>query len=389
MNTLEQTIGGICFKSPLVIGAGPLSDRADLIRQAADCGAGAVSIKQTAWSEPRPGVRKMYARRGEYFFNPSDRRLNPRQTAELIKQVRTTTDIPLFVNILGEGTNADTWIELGQQMQEAGANALELNFACPNPPAKTAAGGYQYGASMSQDPVMAAAIISAVSKAVQIPVWVKFSGDGTDAKALCKAAEEAGAGGITAFCSPRGAFPIDIYRGGRPALADLKQCSFGGINGAAIRPASNRVVAEAAQAAPNTPIMGGGGISTFEHMVETIMYGANLTFIFTQVMLEGFGVLAKLNEQLLRFMEQNGYESIEDMRGKALRYVVPNSALDYAIGPPAKINPELCRGCGTCAKIAFCRAIEMQGRLAVIKEENCECCGLCASLCPAKAISFS
>ena len=105
-------------------------------------------------------------------------------------------------------------------------------------------------------------------------------------------------------------------------------------------------------------------------------------------MLEGFGVLTKLNEQLLRFMENNGYETIDDMRGQALKYIVPNSALDYAIGPPAKINPDLCRGCGTCAKIAFCRAIEMQGKLAVVKEENCECCGLCASLCPAKAISF-
>ena len=388
MSTLEQTIGGIRFKSPLVIGAGPLSDRADLIVRAAQCGAGAVSIKQTAWSEPKPGVRKMYAKRGGYFFNPSDRRLNPQRTAELIRQVRESTDIPLFVNILGAGTDVDTWVALGQQMQEAGANALELNFACPNPPAKTATGGFQYGASMSREPEMAATIISALSKAVQIPVWVKFSGDGTDTPALCKAAEAAGVGGITAFCSPRGAFPIDIYRGGRPKLADLEQCSFGGINGASIRPASNRVVAEAAQAAPNTPIMGGGGISSFEHVVETIMYGASLTFLFTHVMLEGFEVLTGLNEQLLRFMEENGYSTIDDMRGQSLNYLVPNSALDPAIGPPAKINPDLCRGCGTCAKIAFCRAIEMQGKLAVVKEEKCECCGLCASLCPVKAISF-
>lgn len=330
----------------------------------------------------------MYAQRGGYFFNPSDRRLNPQRTTELIRRTRELTDIPLFVNILGEGANADTWVALGQQMQEAGANALEVNFACPNPPAKTAAGGFQYGASISQDPELAAAIISALSKAVEIPVWVKFSGDGTNAKALCKAAEEAGAGGITAFCSPRGAFPIDIYHGGRPRLADLEQCSFGGVNGAAIRPASNRIVAESAQAAPNTPIMGGGGISTFEHVVETIMYGASLTFLFTHVMLEGFEVLGKLNERLLHFMETNGYETIGDMRGKTLQYIVPNSALDYAIGPAAKIDPDLCRGCGICAKIAFCRAIEMQGRLAVVKEENCECCGLCASLCPVKAISF-
>jgi len=297
MSTLEQVMGGIRFRSPLVIGAGPLSDRVDLIKKAADFGAGAVSIKQTAWREPRPGVRKMSAQRGMYFFNPSDRRLNPKKSAELIRQCKEVTDIPLFVNILGDGGNTDTWAELGQQMQDAGADALELNFACPNPPAEIGRGGYQYGASISHYPDKAAEIISAVAKAVSIPVWVKFSGEGTNTAALCTAAMEAGASGITAFFSPRGVFPIDIYNGGRPKLADMKKCSFGGVNGPAIRLASNRVVAEAAMAAPSIPIMG-GGISSFEHVIETLMFGASLSFIFTLVMLEGFEVLTKLNREI-------------------------------------------------------------------------------------------
>lgn len=390
MSTLEQTIGGIRFRSPLVIGAGPLSDRVDLIKQAAQWGAGAVSIKQTAWSEPRPGVRKMYARRGSWFFNPSDRRLSPAQSAELVRRCREETDLPLLVNVLGDGGDTDSWVALGQQLQEAGAHGLELNFACPNPPAKIGQGegGFQYGASVSQNPELAAQIIAAMTAAIRIPIWVKFSGDGTDVGALCRAAAAAGAAGVTAFCSPRGAFPIDIDKGGRPALADLERCSFGGINGPAIRPASNRVVAEAAMAAPGLPIMGGGGIATPEHAIETIMFGASLAFVFTQVMLEGFPVLGRLNDGILRFMEEHGYETVAQMRGLALGYVVPNSALDYAIGPAAKVDPAKCRGCGACAKIAFCRAIEMEGKAAVVKGDKCECCGLCASLCPAGAITF-
>lgn len=390
MSTLEQVVGGIRFKSPLIIGAGPLSDRVDLIKRAADCGAGAVSIKQTAWSQPRPGVRKMYAQRGRYFFNPSDRRLDIQKASDLIRQSKQVTDIPLFVNILGDGADADTWVALGQQMEDAGADALELNFACPNPPAKTgeAGGGFQYGSSMSQYPELAAGVISALTKKVGIPVWVKFSGDGTDTAALCKAAAEAGVTGVTVFCSPRGVFPIDIHSGGRPMLADLEKCSFGGINGPAIRPASNRVVAEAAQAVPGLPVMGGGGIAAAEHAIEAIMFGASLTFLFTQVMLEGFEALTKINEGILRFMEKNGYASLEEMRGLALKYVIPNSELDYAIGPAAKVDPARCKGCGTCARIAFCRAIEIQGRTAVVDSGKCECCGLCASLCPAGAISF-
>lgn len=390
MSTLEQNICGIRFRSPLVIGAGPLSDRVDLIQKAAECNVGAVCIKQTAWREPRPGVRKMYAQKNSYFFNPSDRRLNPQKAAELIRQSKQITDIPLLVNILGDSASADTWAALAWEMEQAGADGLELNFACPNPPAKigSGAGNYQYGASISQEPELAREVIRSVVNNVNIPVWVKFSGDGVDTAALCRAASAAGAAGVTAFCSSRGVFPIDIYNGGRPKLADLTQCSFGGINGPAIRQVSNRVVAEAAKAAPELVIMGGGGISKAEHVVETIMFGASLTFLFTQVMLEGFDVLSKLNRELIQYMEKYGYRTIEEMRGAALKFVIPNSELDYEIGPSARIHADRCRGCGTCAKIAFCRAIEIKNRIAAVDESKCECCGLCASLCPFGAIDF-
>lgn len=390
VSSLEQIISGIRIKSPIVIGAGPLSDRADLIKCAADCGAGAVSIKQTAWSEPRSGVRKMYAERGGHFFNPSDRRLNIEKCARLIGEAKATADIPLIVNILGAGPDIGTWVELAGQIQNAGADAVELNFACPNPPAEKDGSGRQltYGATIARSPELAAQIVRALTAELEIPVWIKFSGDGVDTDTLCKSVKDAGASGITAFFSPRGAFPIDIRNGGKPCLADLEKCSFGGINGPSIRQASNRVVAEAAMAVPGLPIMGGGGISAWEHAVETIMFGASLDMVFTKVMLDGFEVVSKMNDGILAFMEEQGYRTIDDMRGLALEYVVPNNELGWEIGPAAKVNADRCTGCGSCAKIAFCRAITLRGKTACVDSEKCECCGLCASLCPCHAISF-
>jgi dihydroorotate dehydrogenase/NAD-dependent dihydropyrimidine dehydrogenase PreA subunit len=390
MSRLEQTIDGICFKSPMVIGAGPLSDRADLIISAANCGVGAVSIKQTAWSEPRPGVRKMHAERGGYFFNPSDRRLNIEKTTRLISEVRAASDVPLIVNMLGAGADTDTWVKLALDLQNAGASAVELNYACPNPPAESdaKAGHFHYGASMSRMPELAAKVIAAISAEVDIPVWMKYSGDGVDIPALCNAARDAGVSGITTFFSPRGAFPIDIRNGGKPRLADLENCSFGGINGPPIRMLSKRVVAETATAVPGLPIIGGGGISTWEHAVEYIMFGASLCMIFTKVMLDGFDAIRGINEGIQVFMEENGYNAIDEMRGLSLKYVVPNSALDYEIGPPAKVDAEKCSGCGACAKIAYCRSILLTEGKAGVDAETCECCGLCASLCPRSAIYF-
>lgn len=390
MSTLEQIVGNVKFKSPIVVAAGPLTERFDLIKKAADNHAGAVVIKQTPFSEPRPGVRKMYAERGGYFFNPSDRRLNYNKCADLVKQVKDYTDMPVFVNILGDGADVDSWYFLTEMMEKAGADGVELNFACPNPPGKIGAqgAGFQYGASVSQIPELAQSIIAGLTAKAKIPVWPKFSGDGTDTAALCRAAEAANAAGVVAFCSPRGAFPIDIYNGGKPKMAAMDVCSFGGINGPAIRQTSLRVVAQAAKAVEKLPICGGGGISKPEHAIETIMYGADLAFIFTQIMLEGFEIIPKYNDWILKFMEEQGYETIADMKGLALKYEVQGGELDYAMGPKAVIDTEKCVGCGSCEKIGFCRAITMENKKAAVDKELCESCGLCASLCPKKAISF-
>lgn len=390
MANLTQTFGGITFKSPIVVAAGPLTERYDLIKKAAEAGAGALVIKQTPFSEPRPGVRKMYAEKGGFFFNPSDRRLNYNKCIDLIKRVKNDIEMPILVNILGDGTDIETWLFLVEKLQEAGADGVELNFACPNAPEKIgdAGAGFQYGASVSQNPDMAKQIISGITKEAKIPVWVKFSGDGTDTAMLCKNAEKSGASGVVAFCSPKGAFPIDIYNGGCPKMAAMDVCSFGGINGTAIRPSSLRVIAQAAKACDRIPVCGGGGISKPEHAIEAIMYGASLTFMFTHIMLEGFGCIPKFNEFILKFMEEQGYKNIPDMRGLALKYEVPNSELDYAMGPKAKVDETKCVGCGVCSKIAFCRAIEFAENKAKICGELCESCGLCASLCPRSAISF-
>lgn len=390
MSTLEQRIGNVVFKSPVTVGAGPLTGRPDLLKKAAECGAGAVSIKQTPYSQPRPGVRKMYAERGGYFFNPSDTRLDYRKTVDMIEQIKDTTDMPILVNILGDGLNVESWVFLADLFERAGADGVELNFACPNPPDKLGAGaeGYQYGASISHHPELARQIISGLTQEVRIPVWVKYSGYGTDIASLARIAWESGAAGITAFCSLKGVYPIDIYQGGKPRMAAMDSCSFGGINGPAIKEASKRVVADAHKAVPALPIIGGGGISKPEHAIETIMFGADLVFMHTQIMLEGFEIIKEFNDSILRFMEEQGYDSIADMKGLALKYEIPVNELDYTIGPPAKVDPEKCVGCGICEKIAFCRSIHLSGGKAQVEEELCECCGLCASVCPRKAISF-
>lgn len=381
MKILAQTVSGLRFSSPIIVASSPLTDSVEKIRLAEDNGAGGVSVKFAIHTQLRPGVRKMHWD-GQYFFNPSDRRFTLEQGADLMRRAKAAVSLPLFANMAGFGDTPETWVESGKVLAEAGADALELNYACPN-----LAAPHGHGAPPSANPAVAAGIVAALKAAVAIPVWVKFSGEAIQVPVLVKALAEAGVDGVTAFASPRGVFPIDIENGGAPNIAGLNACSFGGINGPTLRPICNRVAAEAAMAA-DRPVMGGGGIRDWKHVVESVMFGASLTFMCSKLLTDGFGVIGKINAGLAEFMQRKGYESIDDMRGLALRHVIPPSGLDYAMGPKAKIDPERCIGCGACAAVGSCFAVTLENGRARVDANLCESCGLCASLCPRGAVSF-
>ena len=128
MDKLGQKVGGIYYKSPITVASSPLTDHVDLIKQAEDNGAGAVSTKLTIIKSPVKGVRRMFAERGLYSFNPSDKRNELDEGLDLVRKTKEQTDIVVLTNISGNGDDIDSWIHIGKAMEEAGADALELNF---------------------------------------------------------------------------------------------------------------------------------------------------------------------------------------------------------------------------------------------------------------------
>lgn len=388
MGKLEQTIGGLTYKSPFVIGSSPLTDKVDFIKQAEDNGAGAVSTKLTMLVQPVQGLRKMYSLRGMYNFNPSDKRNDFEDGLELVRKAREATDIIIWTNMAGPGDDIEGWIKLGKALEQAGADVLELNFTCPNM-GTTPAGGLKVGAGVGKDPDLCYLVTSELKKAIKIPVIPKVSTEVEDLMKVFKAVERAGADGVVINAGFTGAPPIDIYKGGRIKMAGLEKCSYGGTVGPINKTYSNRMVGQCAQ---NTSLMiaGGGGISTAADAVESIMFGSTLTTICTKIIVEGFSYLKKLNEDLSRFMDENGYESLEQMRGLALNYICQTNELhDNKITRRPEFDLERCSGCGSCAKLGCCNAIEMRDKTPVlVSEEKCQYCGLCAAVCPRDAISM-
>jgi len=168
-------------------------------------------------------------------------------------------DTPVLVNIFGY--SLEDYAEVIRILEDApGIAAYELNISCPN----VKQGGIQFGS----DPAMVSQVVSAAKRsAVSRPLWVKLSPLVTDIGVIAKAAEEAGADGLT-VANTYPAMSIDVKSG-----SSTLGCPTGGLSGPAIRPITLRLVWEARKAV-RIPIIGLGGIETVDDVLEYLAVGA-------------------------------------------------------------------------------------------------------------------
>lgn len=191
---------------------------------------------------------------------------------------------------------------LARRMEEYGASAVELNLSCPH--------AAKYGLDTGSDPAQVAAIVKAARKAARIPVWAKLSPMVPDIAAIAKAAEDAGCDAIVAVNTMK-AMKVQVEMG-KPVLANR----VGGLSGPALRPVGVRAVYEISGRV-KIPVIGVGGIATGEDALEYIMAGASAVQIGSAVRSRGVDVFAKVCREMSAFMDSEGYERIEDIKGLA------------------------------------------------------------------------
>jgi dihydroorotate dehydrogenase subfamily 1 len=214
-----------------------------------------------------------------------------------------------------EEYNKDRWQEITERTQETGVDAFELNFSCPHglPERKM-------GAAMGQNIDIVREVTGWVKEVSKIPVWAKMTPNITDISVPSVAAVEGGADGISAINTILCVIGVNI-RGknkGHPQPTVEGYTVPGGYSGQAVRPIALRQVMEIARALPDTPISGMGGIETWEDAVQFLMMGSTTLQICTGAMLQGYEMIEGLCEGLSNYMDEEGYESIDDMIGLAL-----------------------------------------------------------------------
>ena len=178
---------------------------------------------------------------------------------------------------------------------------LEVNVSCPN----VHNGGMSFGTT----PEAAAEVTRAVKAVTKKPVYIKLSPNVTDIVSIAKACEEAGADGISMINTLLG-MRIDL-RSKKPVVAN----KMGGFSGPAIFPVAVRMVYQVYQAV-NIPIIGMGGVSTAEDVVELMLAGATAVQVGAANLVDPF-VCKKIVEELPSVMQKYRIENLSDIIGGA------------------------------------------------------------------------
>jgi dihydroorotate dehydrogenase (NAD+) catalytic subunit len=165
------------------------------------------------------------------------------------------------------GSTAEEYGELvGRLDALPRVDAFELNISCPN---------VSHGMDHGTDPAMTEKVVRISKAATRRPVFAKLTPNVTDIVPIARAAMEGGADGISAVNTLKG-MAIDWRR-----RAPVIGATTGGLSGPAIRPVALRMVWEIASALPGVPIIGIGGISTADDVLEFLVAGASAVQIGT------------------------------------------------------------------------------------------------------------
>ena len=389
---------GLSFRNPFVVASGPATRTLSQLVEAEHNGWAGASIKLVIDPEPYinrpPRYRWLTGQSENYHVFTLESRLNTEQGLRLIEQGRkATSDLILFANITHAGTaGQEGWARMARRFEEAGAHAIEINCCCPNMSfnldalGKDKVRGLQTGASLGTIPEVVAELTRAVKRAVSIPVVVKLTPEGGNIGVVSRAARDAGADAVSGTANRLGVPPLDIYDLDNTIYRLQDGLSLGCLSGPWIRPLALRDVHQMRLAnGAECPIIGTGGVVDFEDAVEMCMCGADLVGMCTAVMLRGFGVLGGMMHKLRQYLGQMGKRHLAELRDAACEHL--KSAADLVAHPGyAAVDEEQCVGCGQCAKIGHCIAIEMQDDKVVIHRGECVGCSTCVDICPQGAI---
>lgn len=302
-NRLVTEIAGLKLANPTMLAAGILGMSGPSLKRAAEAGAGAV-ITKSMGLKPRVGYSNPTLVQVDCGLLNAMGLPNP-SVHHFVEEISEAKKggVPVIISVYG--FSSEDFGEAAKIAAEAGADALELNVSCPHVE-KT-------GSEIGQSPQLVGKVVEKVKNTVNKPVFVKLTPNVADITEIAEAAVKAGADAITAINTVR-AMAIDVETR-RPVLAN----KVGGLSGPAIKPIAIRCVYEVYRKV-KIPVIGCGGVTTWQDAVEFMLAGASAVQIGTAIGFEGLGVFKSIAEGIDSYLENMNFGSVKEIVGLSHRY---------------------------------------------------------------------
>jgi len=297
--SLSTSIGTLTLERPTILASGILGISLDIFERLYRSGAGAVVTKSLS-KEPWEGYVNptIFSVKGGGWLNAVGL-ANPGAT-EFSNMISKSHDVPIIVSLVG--STEDDFDFMIKQFENCKISAYELNLSCPHVA--------KVGLEVGDDVELVKKIVKKVKLNTNVPVIAKVGLGTTNYLDTVGAACEAGADGITAINTIR-AMAIDVETQ-KPILSN----KIGGLSGTPIKPIAVRCVYEISSKF-DVPIIGCGGISTWQDAVEFILAGASAVQFGSVLGEHWTEVFAEINNGIKNYMEKNGYSKMSEMIGNA------------------------------------------------------------------------
>lgn len=352
---MKCTMFGREVASPIVVGSGPATFDADAMIALAHAGAGAVVTKTINLHAADNPTRHMVQAAPGTLMNcekwsdlPMDRWLDQ----ELPRAVGA--GVPVIASV------GHTWKDVAacaQRIEEIGCLAIEL---------------------VSYDENTVLPMVEKCRELVDLPIIVKLSPNTSDLVAHARRCLEAGADALTACDSMGPALLIDIETGA-PVLGGPD--GRGWLSGAQILPFTLEKVCTLRQglADLDVPIIGLGGVTTWQAALQMAMAGANYVGVCSAAILKGPGFVGKLDKDVDAWLSSHGHADLQEIVGEVGRHL-PQQESPYRM----TWDDATCTRCGRCVRSCpyGARSIDDGGKGSMhVDATKCRSCGLCVSLC--------
>jgi dihydropyrimidine dehydrogenase (NAD+) subunit PreA len=304
--------------------------------------------------------------------------------AEIKAVKRAWPDRAVVVSLMVPCTE-DSWQRILAEVETTECDGVELNFGCPHGMSERG-----MGAAVGQVPDYVEMVTRWCKQHSRLPVIVKLTPNVGDILAPAAAARRGGADAVSLINTVQSIMSVDLDQmAPTPTVDGLG--THGGYCGPAVKPIALRMVADIARdiSTRGLPISGIGGISTWRDAAEFLALGAGMVQVCTAAMHHGFKIADDLIDGLGNWMDEKGYVTLYDFRGRAVPNYVHWDDLNLNYKTLARIDQDLCIRCGLChvacedtshQAIAALR-VGGQRRYEVIDAE-CVGCNLCQHACP-------